>query len=75
MSRETQLLMTETNTPEMEHRVLRDARTVLRKRGLTAVFEHGQWWVEHSPSGAQWAVNDTNIGLFDFEQVTQGEES
>jgi len=67
-------LMTETNTPAMEKRVLHDARVVLGKRNLQADFEHGQWWVTHVPSGAQWAVNDTNIGLFDFEQVYQGDE-
>ena len=68
------MLMTETNTPAMEKRVLHDARLVLGKRNLIAIFEHGQWWIEHRPSGAQWAVNDTNIGLFDFEQVSLGDE-
>lgn len=68
------MLMTETNTPAMEKKVLHDARLQLQKRNLSAFFEHGQWWVEHRPTGAQWSVNDTNIGVFDFEQVTEGEE-
>lgn len=48
------MLMTETNTPAMEKLVLHDARLVLGKRNLSAFFEHGQWWVEYRPSGAQW---------------------
>lgn len=68
------MLKTETDTPAMEKRVLRDAYTVLGKRNLRAYFEHGQWWITHTPSGAQWAVNDTLIGLFDFEQVSPGED-
>ena len=59
-------------------RILRAARAVLGRRGLSAVYEHGQWWVEHRPSGAQWSVVDAegggSVDGFDFEQVTQGDE-
>ena len=71
-------LNTETNTPAMEKRVRKAAHTALKRRNLTAFFEHGQWWIEHLPSGAQWAVNDASGPScpdgFDFEQVTQGDE-
>jgi hypothetical protein len=73
-------LMTETNTPAMERKVLRSAATVLQRKriDLQADFEHGQWWVTHRPSGAQWSVVDceTQDGqpYFGFEQVTRGEE-
>jgi len=67
------MLMTETNTAAMEKRVLRAAHVQLHKRNLTAFFEHGQFWVEHLPSGAQWSVDDCQPGDFCFEQVTQGD--
>jgi hypothetical protein len=71
-------LKTETNTPAMERRVLKAAREVLGRRGLTADFEHGQWWVTHRLSGAQWSVVDAEGGRavlgLDFERVTEGEE-
>jgi len=72
------LLCTETNTPAMEKRILKAAHKALNRRNLTAIFEHGQWWIEHLPSGAQWSVNDASgpscLDGFDFEQVTQGDE-
>lgn len=72
------MLNTETNTPAMEKRVLKAAHKALKRHNMTAFFEHGQWWIEHLPSGAQWAVNDASgpsyPGGFDFEQVTQGDE-
>lgn len=42
------------------------------------VFEHGQFWITHRPSGKQWSVEDaegvnTFYG-FDFEVVTEGED-
>lgn len=69
-------LLTETNTAAVEMKVRSDARAQLSipARFLRTFFEHGQWWVEDARSGAQWSVCDTNIGVFDFEQVTQGEE-
>lgn len=67
-------LNTETNTPAMEKRVLQAAHKALKRRNLSAFFEHGQWWIEHRPSGAQWSVCDASGPHgFDFEQVTQGE--
>jgi hypothetical protein len=73
-------LKTETNTPKIEAAVLRavKAQLVNRARRLNefrAFFEHGQFWVEHLPSGAQWSVCDCEPGDFCFEQVTEGEES
>jgi hypothetical protein len=69
------MLHTETNTPAMEKRVLKAAHKALNRRNLTAFFEHGQWWIEHRPSGAQWSVCDASCpDGFDFEQVTHGNE-
>lgn len=69
-------LLTETNTPAVEKRVRSDARAQLNipAKHLRTIFEHDQWWVEDARNGAQWSVCDTNIGVFDFEQVTVGEE-
>lgn len=68
-------LLTETNTRAVEQKVRSDARVQLQIPGkhLRSFFEHDQWWVEDARTGAQWTVNDTNIGVFDFEQVTLGE--
>jgi hypothetical protein len=77
------MLKTETNTPAMEARILREVNAQLVNPARSyvefrAFFEHGQWWIEHLPSGAQWAVNDAETrdgeATFDFEQVTIGEE-
>jgi hypothetical protein len=74
----TTLLKTETNIRAVENRLLRAARIqfrgIYRPRDLGAFFEHGQWWLEHKPSGAQWSVADCTPGNFCFEQVTQGDE-
>jgi len=73
------MLNTERNTARMQARVLKSARANLRKRKLSTFFEHGQWWVEHRTTGAQWSVCDAEglgiIGGFCFEQVTRGEMS
>jgi len=71
-------LLTEKNTAKVEKMVLSAARAQLRRRNLFAFFEHGQWWVEHKFTGAQWSACDgydakTNTH-FVFEQVTEGEE-
>jgi hypothetical protein len=69
-------LKTEQNTAGMETRILRAARAILRRRNLSAFFEHGQWWIEHRPTGAQWSVVDAEGGAavdgFDLEQITMG---
>jgi hypothetical protein len=76
-------LDTETNTPTMETRILKAAKKALvnparRYVEFRTFFEHGQWWVEHLPSGAQWSVCDASGPScpdgFDFELVTQGDE-
>ncbi len=68
------MLKCEINTAEMEVVVLRYAKTELRRRNLQADFEHGQWWITHLPSGAQWSVCDANTPSgFCFEQVSMGD--
>lgn len=68
-------LQTEKNTKTVEKRIRSAAWNILRKRNLHTFFEHGQWWVEHRPSGAQWSAVDCNNAYgFDFEQVTEGDE-
>lgn len=66
------------HTEQMGNRIESDARGVLERHNVKAFFEHGQWWVEDTETGAQWAVNDaeTQTGgkYFDYEQVTQGDE-
>jgi len=50
--------------------------------GLVADFEHGQWFVTHTPTGAQWSANDLGAGFDNrtasftglcFERVSQGD--
>lgn len=71
-------LKTETETTAIRLRILRAFRKQQRRRlHIVADFEHGQWWISHLPSGAQWSVVDAEGGLsvdgFDFEQVSDGE--
>ena len=71
------MLPSQKNTASMERKVLVAFRAsqyrTHPKREYKAFFEHGHWWVEHQPSGAQWDAADTNYG-FDFERVTEGED-
>lgn len=80
-------LKTETDTPAMHDRVLREflASDHADERyddDFEAVFEHGQWWVHDKRTGASWSVVDVEIqnfrgkfdGGLDFEQVNAGEE-
>ncbi|HYZ41274.1 MAG TPA: hypothetical protein VE687_11715 [Stellaceae bacterium] len=73
-------LKTETNTPEMEKRILAAFAVSGKPQAdeATADFEHGQWWIT-TPDGAQYSVVDAEGGQaidgFDFELVTEeGEE-
>jgi hypothetical protein len=73
------MLKTETNTSAVEALIFKAIRAQLVNRArriaeFTTFFEHGQWWAEHLPSGAQWSVCDCSVGDFCFEQVTEGEE-
>lgn len=46
------------------------------EQDLQVDFEHGQWWVTHKPTGAQWSANDTEVkgdDTYDFEQVSVGD--
>ena len=69
------MLKTETNTRRMGARVKRAAVQVLRITRINADFEHGQWWITDTRTGAQWSVVDAIGGRsfdgFDFEQVTE----
>lgn len=70
------MLNTERNTSAMERRVLAAARARFRERKITAVFEHGQWWITRA-DGSQYSVVDTSGHFpcgFDFEQVTAPDE-
>lgn len=66
------------DTREIGQAVLSEARETLERDNLTAFFEHGQWWITDTETGAQWSVVDcesqTGEEYFDFEQVTQGDE-
>lgn len=41
-----------------------------------AVFEHGQWWIFDSQTGAQWSVGPGDgpgtVDGWDFEKITEG---
>ena len=74
----------ERNTKSMERRVRAAARLagLVTSRTARTFFEHGQWWVEHATTGAQWSVCDSEgaagvhtFNGFSFERVTEGEES
>ena len=44
---------------------------------LRSHFEHGQWWIQDTPSGASWSVNDAEKNgedYYDFELVSEGDE-
>ena len=73
------MLNTETNTLKIENRVRHEAHRYLHipRAHVLTFFEHGQWWVEDARSGAQWSVCDVAdpIRLFDFEQVTIGDDA
>lgn len=73
---------TATNTSKMELRVREAAREHPGLGGhddLDPHFEHGQWWVCCPGCGTQWSVVDATGGAsvdgFDFDQVTEGDES
>ncbi len=70
------MLKTEQNTPQMEKKVLTAARKHFEQRkGITANFEHGQWWITRDNGGEfeNYSVVDAEgpgtINGFDFEQV------
>lgn len=73
------MLNTEKNTRAMERRVKRAARDagLVNTRNTSAIFEHGQWWIENAHTGAQWSVCDASgpntVDGFVFEQVTHGD--
>jgi hypothetical protein len=67
------MLDCEKNTPEMEHEVI-NAFPHAEHRAIDAAFEHGQWWISCCDCGGQWSVCDSSRG-FDYEQVTEGDES
>jgi hypothetical protein len=72
------MLMTETNTPATERRVIRAAYHKFGRKRFQADFEHGQWWLTIPGTGAQYSVVDCRtqqgVDYLDFEQVTAGDE-
>lgn len=77
------MLNCERHTAAMERRVRAAARAakIVSTRTASVFFEHGQWWVENSKTGAQWSVCDSEgaegihtFNGFCFEQVSRGEE-
>ena len=76
------MLKTE-NPKSSKKRIMAAARVVLGggargNGGCVVVYEHGQWWLIHRMSGAQWSVADaTGPGTSDgygFEMVTEPNE-
>ena len=70
------MLKTETNT----HEVAEEINTAFLiwnnvHEVFSVDFEHGQHWVTCLRCGAQWSVVDTEVGDFDFEEVTRGDET
>lgn len=73
------MLNTETNTPAMLKRIKHAwVQQKIARGGVSLDFEHGQWWVTHLVTGAQWSVHDCadlqGEDTFDFEQVTCGDD-
>jgi len=72
------MLNTETNTLAMERRIRATARAKLGTSHLRTIFEHGQWWITNSKTGAQYSVVDAegpgSVDGFDFEEVTAASE-
>ena len=71
-------LRTETNTPEVEAEVEAafDASDLGEVHEGVPFFEHGQWWINCGPCGAQWSANDLAGGDetdFAFERVSEGD--
>lgn len=70
------MLKTETDTNQMQRRVLRAFKSAHGRAGPTAHFEHGQWWIT-TKSGAAYSVVDAEGGSaidgFDFEMVSEGD--
>lgn len=77
--------MLKTENPKSSKReILAAARVVLGggavrgNGGCVVIYEHGQWWLRHKMSGAEWSVTDaTGPGTshgYGFELVTEPNE-
>ena len=68
----------EKHTEAMRQRILLAYFAHYGRRKVNAVYEHGQWWIDHPSTGAQWSVNDASgpgsVMGFSFERVTQGDD-
>jgi len=64
--------------PDRREEVMDAARSCFGEGVVTAHFEHGQWWVIGTVTGAQYSVVDAegigSVGGFGFEQVSGGDE-
>lgn len=67
-------LLCETNTRAVERRIRGAFRAEFRIRSFETDYEHGQWWVTVTRTGAQYSVYDSVPGPFSFEQVSEGDE-
>lgn len=75
--RKGKLLPSQRNEPSVRRDVLTDFMSCPHIDGThtpEAFFEHDAWWVQ-CKCGAQWSVVDVAPVGFDFEQVSEGDES
>lgn len=70
-------LISETNTQKAEGQI-KEAFGLMTGReffppGAQTVYEHGQWWVVHPPTGRAWSVMDAEPGVhhtgLDFQEL------
>ncbi len=79
---EEEILICETNTPEVEQKILTAAKEnfkhyQIEDNRIFTIFEHGQWWVRFfdlaEETDRTFSVNDAEgygvIGGFSFEEV------
>ncbi len=74
------MLRCEIQTAEVEAEIfsaLDKCYITVNHNRLSCDFEHGQWFVTCLHCGSQWSVNDCDPGIdgFDFEQISDGDES
>lgn len=75
-------LLSETNHPKVEGQI-KNAFGMMTERDYfppqaQTVYEHGQWWVVHPPTGRVWSVVDAYPGVhhtgLDFDELEAGSE-
>jgi len=72
-------LISETNTEKVKGKI-KEAFGMMTGRDFfppeaETIYEHGQWWVVHAPTGRAWAVMDANPGIhhtgLDFTELRE----